>query len=40
MFILHTDPQSAFRTLAKQLENVVIDIGGAQDYILVVDSKT
>jgi hypothetical protein len=36
---VHTDPQSAFRSLATSFENVVIDVGGAQDYVPVVDTR-
>jgi hypothetical protein len=35
---VHTDPQSAFRPLTTSFENVVIDVGGAQDYVPVVDT--
>jgi hypothetical protein len=34
---VHTDPQSAFRTLTTKFENVVIDTGGAGDYIPKAD---
>jgi hypothetical protein len=33
---VHTDPQSAFCTLSTRFENVVINVGSAQDYLLVV----
>jgi hypothetical protein len=36
---VHTDPQSAFWSLVMQFENVVIDIGGVQDYVPIVDVK-
>jgi len=34
---VHTDPQSAFRSLSTKFENVVIDTGGANDYVPKVD---
>lgn len=34
---VHTDPQSAFRTLTTKFENVVIDIGGTGDYVPKAD---
>jgi hypothetical protein len=37
--VLHTDPQSAFRTLTSQFPGVVIDVGGAGDYVSKVDAK-
>jgi len=36
---IHTDPQSAFRTLTTSFENVVIDPSGAGDYVPKVDTK-
>jgi hypothetical protein len=36
---VHMDPQSAFRALTTSFENVVIDAGGAQDFVPVVDAK-
>jgi hypothetical protein len=36
---VHTDPQSAFHALTTSFENVVIDVGGAQDFVPVVDAK-
>jgi hypothetical protein len=36
---VHTDPQSAFHTLVGQFPGVVIDVGGAGDYISKVDTK-
>jgi hypothetical protein len=36
---VHTDPQSAFRALTTSFENVVIDVGGAQDFVPAVDTK-
>jgi hypothetical protein len=37
--VVHTDPQSAFRALVGQFPEVVIDIGGAGDYVSKVDAK-
>jgi hypothetical protein len=37
--IVHTDPQSAFRALTTQFPGVVIDVGGAGDYVSKVDAK-
>jgi hypothetical protein len=37
--VVHTDPQSAFRALMGQFPEVVIDIGGAGDYVSKVDAK-
>ncbi len=37
--VVHTDPQSAFRTLTTQFPGVVIDIGGAGGYVSKVDTK-
>jgi len=34
---VHTDPQSAFRTLTTKFENVMIDTGGAGDYVPKAD---
>jgi hypothetical protein len=34
---VHTDPQSAFRSLSTKFENIVIDTGGAGDYVPKVD---
>jgi hypothetical protein len=34
---VHTDPQSAFRTLTTKFENVVIDTGGAGGYVPKAD---
>ena len=34
---VHTDPQSAFQTLTTKFENVVIDTGGAGDYVPKAD---
>jgi hypothetical protein len=36
---VHTDPQSAFRSLTTSFENVVIDPSGAGDYVPKVDTK-
>ncbi len=36
---VHTDPQSAFHALVRQVPGVVIDIGGAGDYVSKVDAK-
>lgn len=36
---VHPDPQSAFRSMASQFENVVIDVGGAGNYVPKVDAK-
>ena len=33
----HTDPQSAFRTLETKFEGIVIDTGGAGDYVPKAD---
>jgi len=37
--IVHTDPQSAFRALTGSFPEVVIDVGGAGDYVAKVDAK-
>jgi hypothetical protein len=37
--MVYTDPQSAFRSLTTQYPGVVIDVGGAGDYISKVDAK-
>jgi hypothetical protein len=37
--IVHMDPQSVFHALEGQFPEVVIDIGGAGDYISKVDAK-
>jgi hypothetical protein len=37
--VVHTDPQSAFRMLTSQFPGVVIDVGGAGDYVSKVDAK-
>ncbi len=37
--VVHTDPQSAFHALVGQFPEMVIDIGGAGDYISKVDAK-
>ncbi len=37
--VVHMDPQSAFRTLTTQFLGIVIDIGGAGDYVSKVDTK-
>jgi hypothetical protein len=37
--VVHMDPQSAFRMLTTQFPGVVIDIGGAGDYVSKVDAK-
>jgi hypothetical protein len=37
--VVHTDPQSAFRTLTSQFPGVVIDVGGAGDNVSKVDAK-
>jgi hypothetical protein len=37
--VVHTDLQSAFRTLTTQFPGVVVDIGGAGDYVSKVDVK-
>jgi hypothetical protein len=37
--VVHTDPQSAFHKLNTQFPGVVIDIGGARDYVSKVDAK-
>ncbi len=37
--VVHTDPQSAFCTLTSQFLGVVIDVGGAGDYVSKVDVK-
>jgi hypothetical protein len=37
--MVYMDPQSAFRSLTMQCPGVVIDIGGAGDYISKVDAK-
>jgi hypothetical protein len=37
--VVHTDPQSAFRTLTSQFPGIVIDVGGAGDYVSKVDAK-
>jgi hypothetical protein len=34
---VHTDPQSAFKYLMTKFEGVVIDVGGAGDYVPKVD---
>jgi hypothetical protein len=34
---VHADPQSAFRNLTTKFENIVIDTGGAGDYVPKVD---
>jgi hypothetical protein len=34
------DPQSVFCSLTTSFENVAIDVGGAQDYVPVVDAKS
>jgi hypothetical protein len=34
---VHADPQSAFQSLTTKFENVVIDTGGAGDYVPKVD---
>jgi hypothetical protein len=36
---IHMDPQSAFRILMGQFPGVVIDIGGAGNYVSKVDAK-
>jgi hypothetical protein len=36
---VHTDPQSSFRTLTTNFENVVIDTSGAGDFVPKVDVK-
>jgi hypothetical protein len=35
--IVYTDPQSAFKTLTTKFENMVIDTGGAGDYVPKAD---
>jgi hypothetical protein len=37
--VVHMDPQSAFRAPVGQFPEVVIDIGGAGDYVSKVDVK-
>jgi hypothetical protein len=37
--MVYTDPQSAFHSLIMQYTGVVINIGGASDYISKVDTK-
>jgi hypothetical protein len=37
--IVHTDPQSASRALTTQFPGVIIDVGGAGDYVSKVDVK-
>jgi hypothetical protein len=37
--MVYTDPQSAFRSLTTQYPGVVIDVGGAGDYVSKVDAK-
>jgi hypothetical protein len=37
--MVYTDPQSVFRSLTVQYPGVVIDIGGAGDYVSKVDTK-
>jgi hypothetical protein len=37
--MVYTDPQSAFCSLTTQYPGVVIDIGGARDYVSKVDAK-
>jgi hypothetical protein len=37
--MVYTDPQSAFRSLTMQYPGVVIDVGGAGDYVSKVDAK-
>jgi hypothetical protein len=37
--VVHTDPQSAFRALTGSFPEVVIDVGGAGDYVAKVDAK-
>jgi hypothetical protein len=36
---VHTDLQSAFHSLVTQFKGVAIDVGGAKDYVPVVDAK-
>jgi hypothetical protein len=35
----HTDPQSEFQTLTMQYPRVIMDVGGAGDYVSKVDAK-
>ena len=37
--MVYMDPQSAFRSLTTQYPGVVIDVGGAGDYVSKVDAK-
>jgi hypothetical protein len=37
--IVHTDPQTGFRALTGSFPGVMIDIGGAGDYVPKVDQK-
>jgi hypothetical protein len=37
--VVHMDPQSAFCALTTQFLGVVIDVGGAADYVSKVDAK-
>ncbi len=37
--VVHVDPQSAFQGLRTQFPGIVIDVGGARDFIAKVDAK-
>jgi hypothetical protein len=36
---MHVDPQSAFQGLRTQFSGIVIDVGGARDFVVNVDAK-
>jgi hypothetical protein len=37
--VVNMDPQSEFRALTTQFSGVIIDVGGAGDYVSKVDAK-
>jgi hypothetical protein len=37
--VIHTDPKAGFHTLVGQFPGVILDIGGAKDFVSKVDNK-